>query len=411
MNGTRWIGAIVIAICSASSLCMADEIEVQPGEGTITAALVTAKPGDTLKLFAGEYVDSFELGDQMRLVGAGADKTVIIGTGYAVVNCIGNECRIMGVEIRGSDETIRGVNTSNAVRIERCRFRDLPEAIAMMGAPLSDVVYCDFVDCGIGVRAIGGASPTVWGCRFEGGSMGIFGMDGGPYVRQCLFDGCNFGIRLITDRQTVIRNNVFMNCESAGVELQADRFALGYSVRNNVFASCGSAIICPTDTSYGLSHAVIHECGSPAIRDRDGKAIGDAATTNIQEIDPELTVDEQGRVAIGAADTVVDMGIRLCTETEGTRGTIGLDGLARPGCDAPDEAFSPRVRFEGLVLLANCVNEEYAWMQLKRLPRGMQSLTTENGVQMDVHEGVADGKPTKTKFEISRFFGELGLQP
>ena len=241
--------------------------------------------------------------------------------------------------------------------------------------------------------------------------MGVFGMEGGPYVRQCLFDGCDIGIRLITDRQTIIRNNVFLDCKSAGVELQAERFALGYSVRNNLFESCGSAIICPSDAAYGLSHSVVHECGSPAIRDRDGSEAVDMKASSIWETDPKLSVDEQGRVVVGATDAVVDMGIRLCSQPEGTRGTIGLDGLATPGCDAPDEAFSPRVRFEGPVLLANCVSEEYAWMRAKRLRRGMQTLTSENGVQMDVHDSVANGEPTKIKFEITRFFGEMGLKP
>ena len=50
-------------------------------------------------------------------------------------------------------------------------------------------------------------------------------------------------------------------------------------------------------------------------------------------------------------------------------------------------------------------------MREKGLRRGMQALTSENGVQMDVHDSVANGKPTKVKFEITRFFGEMGLKP
>lgn len=241
--------------------------------------------------------------------------------------------------------------------------------------------------------------------------MGVFGMDGGPYVRQCLFDGCDFGIRLITDRQTIIRNNIFLNCKSAGIELQAKRFAIGYSVRNNVFESCGAAIICPSDAARGLSNSVVHECGTLAIRDRDGNSIVDMEASSIQDVDPELSVDERGRVIIGAADAVVDMGIRLCSEPSGTRGIIGLDGLVTPGCDARDDAPSPRVRFDGPVLLANCIREEYLWMQAKGLRSGGQALTSENGVQMDVHDCVANGAPTKVKFEITRFFGEMGLKP
>jgi hypothetical protein len=398
--------AISLIACTAASL--AADIEVKPGAGTISAAAANAKPGDTLLLQAGEYTDNVRLGEGVTLKGAGPDKTVLTGPEYALVNCTGHSVTVIGIEFRPGEKTVRGVNASLPVRVERCRFKGVKEAVALMGAPLSDIVCCDFIDCGIGVRAIGKACPTVWGCKFSGGGMGVFGMDGAPYVRNNLFVGQKTGVRVISDEAAIIRNNIFWKCSESGVESSAKNPIFAPSIRNNIFDSCGAAVVASADQARDTSHAIVHAIPDPAFRGPNKEAtLKDTAT--IVSADPELALTDSGELK-WKQEIGKEKGIRLNNEPEGTKGNIGLDGLAQPGTGA--EAKPPPSRFTGPIYIANSVAEEYMALQALGMPRsGNQSMGVENGVRLDKLETRKDGKPFTAKFDIERFFSEAGLKP
>src|SRR5688572_9427199 len=118
-----------IAVCCSCSLvgvfvaCAgADKIKVAPGPGAIAAALAKAKEGDVVKVGAGEYAESVEVPAGVTLEGAGADTTILTATAYSAINCRGPHVRISGLTIKPAEATVRGINTSLPVRVERCRL-------------------------------------------------------------------------------------------------------------------------------------------------------------------------------------------------------------------------------------------------------------------------------------------------
>lgn len=408
--------AFVIAIglvCGTCATLAAEEIKVSPGAGAIGAALKKAKAGDVLKIEAGEYAESVEVPGDVAIEGAGADKTIITGPDYAVVRCGGPRVRIVGVGMKGGEKTVRGVNANGPVRIERCRFVGLPEAVAMAESPMSDVVACEFVDCRIGVRAIGGACPTVWGCVFKGGDMGVFAMDGSPYIRNNLFTGMKTGIRMMPHdiQQASIRNNVFVKCEQAAIAVLAgERLFLGPSIRNSVIVDCGAAIVGGEKQVAHFSHAVVQRVPEPVIRDDAGKKGAEAAARQVTTAEFELKVGDDFTVTMSKPELVEGKGVRLCSEEKTATGTIGLEkAWMRLGIGATGAL--PPVRFGGEMLIANSVHEEYQYLKVLGRPRSRQSAGKKNGVMVD-RLMPGDGKePKELVFDISRFYGEMGVLP
>jgi hypothetical protein len=399
--------AALLLLCQ---LARAGDIDVKPGTGTITAAAANAKPGDTLLLAPGEYTDTVELGEGVTLKGAGAEKTSITSPDYAIISCTGPKVTIIGVELRPGEKTFSGVNSTQPVRVERCRFKGIKEGVAMMGAPLSDVVFCDFIDCGIGVRAIGKACPTVWGCKFSGGQTGVFGMDGSPYIRNNLFVSQKSAIRLSSDEAAIIRNNVFWKCGDSAIDANAKTGIFSPSIRNNIFDTCAVTIVCPVKLEPYISNSVIHAVPDPAFHYQDSTPIKADETI---AADPALELTDQGELK-AKAEVCKGKGIRLNNEPPGTKGTIGLDGLLHPGVAAEAEAKVPPVRFAGPIYIANSVAEEY--MALTVVGMGMQrpnrqSTGQKNGVHFDTLETTKGGKPVTVEFDIDRFFSEARLKP
>lgn len=398
----------------------ADDIPAKPGEGSISAATAAAKPGDRIILDAGEYRDQVKLPEGVTLRGAGADKTILIATGYAAISTTGRNTIITGLEIRAGDKTTRGINSSLPVRVEWCRFRALPEAVALADAPLSDVVRCEFVDCRIGVRAIGGSSPTVWGCLFRDGakgSVGVFALDGSPYIRNNLFADQDTGLRLVVGESgdvAIIRNNVFLRCRDAAVTVMPGKSStFGPSVRNNLAAECGALAVGPEAMLTGVTHWITHKTADPLLRTAEGAAIkADNDQRRFLAADPRVVLKESGELLIGDAGPLEGKGVRLCSEEKGKTGVIGLTReCARPGViGAPDDAVPP-VRFREDGLIANCVAEEYQALRMWGLRPGGQGLVSRGGRHFDEQRVLRDGKETTIAFDITRFFGEMGLEP
>lgn len=401
---------IALVTLSLAHAVLADEIAVSPGKDTIAAALTKAKAGDTVKLAAGEYTESFSLPGDVTLKGAGADKTVITGVKGATINCQGPHNTVSDLTVKGSKDAFRGVNTSTPVRIERCRFVNVPEAVAMMGAPLSDVVACEFVDCGIGVRAIGNACPTVWGCSFKGGNMGVFAMDGSPYIRNNLFQGNKVGVRMLPHeiQPAIIRNNDFVDCTDSAVTVLEPRNGFGGpSIRNNIVANCGAAAEVPAKFAGDTTSNLYKVTKAPAFKDAKGTEV---PTTGNTEGDAGVAVSATLAVTLAHPELVEGKGVRLSSEAPGTKGTIGLEKAwmqVGVGATAP----LPPVRFGGAMLIANSVGEEYQYLQVMGRGMGGQSMGKENGVTVD-RQTPGDGqKPAEFVFDISRFFSESGMKP
>ena len=260
--------------------------------------------------------------------------------------------------------------------------------------------------------AIGGASPTVWGCVFKGGNMGVFGMDGSPYIRNNLFEGVKSGIRVASnDREPgIIRNNVFVGCETAAIELMAGKETLfGPSIRNSVFVKCGAALVCPASLAKKTSHAVLHEVKAPAVRDAEGTETGKLGEAGLNEGAVAITIEKDFTVKVDHTELLNDRGVRLCTDKEGATGTIGLEkAWSRVGTGATGEL--PPQRWGGKVLIANSVNEEYQYLRVIRRGMDRQSLETQGGVSVDRLTLSAGGEPEELVFDISRFFGEESVK-
>jgi len=394
--------AAIMATCGLAVRAGADVIEVAAGKGTISTAVAKAKSGDTIKLGPGEYTDHVTLVAGVTLEGPGADKATITGDDYAVIRCDGAKVQVRGVRIRGGGQTTRGVNASAPVYVADCRFEKVPEAVALMEAPLSDVVNCTFENCGIGVRAIGGASPSVLGCLFRGGDMGVFGMDGSPYIRNCVFTGVKTGAKIMGGESPVVRNCVFTGCERAGVEAAnaGGGFSTGPIVRNDVFFKCGAAVRAPDNFVRRVSNCVVHEAGKPAVGPEGGKGV---EIETVKDVDPGLKVADAGTVTMTGK---LPDGVRLPDEPTGTKGVIGLDGVTRVGAGVAGNKAGP-ARFANEPFIANSVAEEYQYLKALGLRPGRQSLTKKNGRNADVHS--VGGK--EIAFDIERFFGEMDLKP
>src|SRR5262245_6843229 len=98
----RALPAVFLAFALAR-FTAGDEIRVTPGAGALAAALAKAKPGDVLKVAAGEYQESVRVPAGVTIEGAGADRTTLVGADYAAINCAGAHVRIAGLTIRGGD--------------------------------------------------------------------------------------------------------------------------------------------------------------------------------------------------------------------------------------------------------------------------------------------------------------------
>jgi hypothetical protein len=391
-----------------------DEIVVEPGTGTISAAVSRAKDGDILSLRAGEYQDSARVATELTIVGAGVGQTRWTASEYAAITVAGPNVRIVGIEFRPGEQTERGIHSEQPVRVETCRFVGYTHAISLLGAPLCDVVACEFIDCNIGIRAIGTASPTVWACVFKGGRQGMFLMDGAAYVRNSLFCNLEEGLRVLSADQPIIRNNIFCRCKATGVLVmrRGDVAILTPSIRNNVFESCGTAIRGPEDWLSSVGHCAVHDSGTPPIAVEPKGTPFNIAAHHVVTGDPELTLKEDGTVIIGNAALLHGRGIRLPHEPPGTPADIGLArDWDKPGCQPPTAVKLPEVRFDGPVFVANAVAEEYVAVKLWGCKAKQQTTRMEAGRRIDVLTVECAGRTEERKFDVTRFFGELGLQP
>jgi hypothetical protein len=406
MRACRAVAVAVTLVSAAAS--RADTFAVYPGPQAVTKAIAAARPGpgDVVRLHAGRYEETINVPGGVTLEEFGDGNAVIVGGESPCVRVTAANVTIRGLVFEAGAEAGRGIDSMHPVRIERCTFRNLPEAIALMKAPLSDVVSCDFVDCSIGVRAIGAASPTVWGCRFTGGGTGVTAIDGGPYVRNNLFVGLETGMLLVSrnPHTMIVRNNVFVDCTKSAIEVKGGDFPLAFtSVRNCIFARCGAVMTGPSGFVGGISHCAVDDCGDEPFPVTGGHP-PDRSSWALVEGPLGLSVNDAGSITIEHGDALDGAGIREPTEPAGTPGHIGLPPpFMRPGPTLASPLMPP-VRLTARPLIANAVSEQYLYMGMLGVrTRGQSLRNDEEAGMVDAHRVDGGGEIV---FSVARFFGE-----
>jgi predicted outer membrane repeat protein len=108
----RWTGRVLLAmlplapLLGAATPALAKEITVCPSGcafTTIAAALNAADDGDTVQVGAGTYAGSLDIAKDVKLQGAGSDKTTILGNGNrSTIHVLGGaDVTILNVAITG----------------------------------------------------------------------------------------------------------------------------------------------------------------------------------------------------------------------------------------------------------------------------------------------------------------------
>lgn len=181
-------------------------LDVPSEVASLQTALDAAQDGQVVRLAAGVFHGPFKLGaHSVRLVGAGAGKTELLGTsnGPVLRADASGETRV-GVE----DLTIRGTRGARctglmvgsgwveALRVSFVGHQNSGVLVTTSGKPV--LVQCTFADnsspfAGGGVCSMGGQTTLV-SCSFDGNTALTFG--GAVYVRQgslqameCIFAG------------------------------------------------------------------------------------------------------------------------------------------------------------------------------------------------------------------------------
>ncbi len=419
--------SVVLVMCGVAR---GERIDVQPGEGTISAALARASAGDTLALAPGEYRDSFTVPGGVVIGATGGPGSVrLVGTGMEVLRVAGARVGISGIEFVGSAEdgkALRGVFSKFPVRIEQCRFTGLVEGVVLETAPLSDVVRCEFVNCTIGIAATRDSSPTIWGCVFRGtgtgesdGRVGVSAEGGMPFVSNSLFSSVRTGVRLggARDEIAVVRNNVFVGCADAGVD---GRRSAGEApaIRNNVFASCGAAVVGDAEFASRTSHDLVMACGEQPFVDARGAVTVDLADRTVMgqargivTEDPGLNISETGRVGITNRSVVEGEGRRKPWEAPGEVGTIGFEAEGfQPGIpEGESAAAGPNVRWYFDSYVANSEQEIRQFMKMAGFLVNKPARERADGKMRYSYRIKTGDQVQVVQFDVSRFYGESSL--
>jgi hypothetical protein len=242
----------------------------------------------------------------------------------------------------------------------------------------------------------------VWGCRFKGGAMGVFAMEGAPYVYGNLFEGCERGIRYMMGDgadPAIVRSNTFVGCSVAGLEVASRQEPIfGPSVRNNIFERCGAAVLAGAKLQKRVTHNLAHACGEKPFRTAEGEGV---ETASALSEDPALSIGADGAITVGKPEPLKGKGIG---QTKDSAADIGPDAQwTHPGPIAG--APLPPVRFRD-PKIANSVSEEYQYLSVLGARMSSQSLQHVKGVPTDV---LTLGDGSKVSFDLSRFFNERGL--
>lgn len=330
MTGNRTMAGAVAGWALASGVSAVDRHV--PGEyPTIQAAIDAAVNGDTIRLAAGEFVESAVIvGKSLAIRGAGMDQTTWRSAANA--RCLYVPAPQAAVAVEVSDLSVTGhgmpysaaavdIESAGANRVSRVRFHDNggwatlevfgvgatvehcifernAHAVSVAHAPESRVTGCQFVQNGPGTQSgwsdmiFFEVSTVVEDCLFWGSTASMAPITNWHTV---VFDSCTFvdlsgGYASVSEgvpgTGTQYRDNRFCGCP-------VPRFAQQYiDLGGNVFSNaCGD---CDED---GTPDAVEIYRGQP---DTDGDGIPD-------ECNCPGDVDSSG--AVNAVDIAVILGV------------------------------------------------------------------------------------------------------
>ncbi len=399
---------------------MAEEITVEPGEGTLSAALAQAQPGDLVTLEAGDFFDAVSVPAGIQVRGAGADQTrlILAGDGSAIglfIDGPGSSIGDLSVVGRLSASQ-RGLLSEHPVRIERARFSNLRVGVHLEVAPLSDVIACEFIDCRTGVQADITSSPTIWGCHFKRCQIGVFAAEGGPYIRNCLFQQSLIGIQHFVGAEKsmgIFRNNMFHQVSRNPMELQSRQpLPEAPSIRNTVVHHSGSFGNGTYQLFERTSHGLIWKCPEPLFRKSSEGEINILYSDRGMFVGiANIQVMDDGRVIVGNRALLARRGIRAGCDAPTAKGDVGIEsGWRATGVNAGLNKPQPPVRFEEPVLVSNNELEERA--HLERLGISVDEggrVVDDDARTVDYVGTDANGEPVTITFDISRYWGEANL--
>jgi Right handed beta helix region len=244
MSGVAVAVATVAAPVQAASHRI---LEVEPGTGTISAAVAMARPGDTLRLEAGRFRDSVVIPFSLTVRGAGEGKTVIMPPRHPRSLCdrggaVEGLCAVGAFDSHGNPDTSRPVTD---VRISDLRVTGFSDSgvfgINTRGLVVRDVRADHNGGYGI-ARFVSTRTVFAGNWASFNGEAGLYmgdSPDADSVMRHNWADHNGFGLFLRDSTEiTATGNRVWGNCVgilalNSGHGAPGDRPAGHYRIRGN----------------------------------------------------------------------------------------------------------------------------------------------------------------------------------
>ncbi|HNS00033.1 MAG TPA: right-handed parallel beta-helix repeat-containing protein [Planctomycetota bacterium] len=379
----------------------AKEIPVSPGKDTLVKALKGAGKGDVVVLKDGTYSGSFSITSGVTIQGAPSMKSIITGSLETAISLAGEEVVIRNLVVIGNKKTRIGLKAGlHSLRIEGCRFENLSKGIIFEGSPLCDVVCSSFIDCETGIECSRKTAPTVWGCLFMRGKLGIACDASAPYIRNSLFCAQATCVRAVNlEEGPRIRHSVFVRSSGPAIDLSGR--IMNLAVRNNILHECARTAA-DSKGAEGFSHNILSPGKTRAGAARDDTIVAGQRANIVEKL--SITVQKDGAITV-AESPAMAKGIGEPWQPKGTAGRIGFDAPAfKPGKLEHLKAAPPPRWTEPYV--ANSVNEEYQCLAMWGLTSRGQRLISKEEKHMDVLVTNRAEKEPEITFDVSRFYGD-----
>lgn len=238
------------ALVAGPRSARAATIQVQPGNGTLAAALDDMRSGDTLVLAPGTYT-----GANPKIVGL--DRIKIKGGGQAVIDAEGE-----GVEVLEFEDC-------NGILLDGITIRDSGnDGVYMANCRNFKAKNCTFEDCGdTGIEDRDTDGYKVDRCTFTrtnyGLALGYNSEARRVSVRRSRFaDTGSFGIDLFSIG-ALIESNEFVG--GTGIGIYVEGLSTGTRIRKNRFENVGASCILVTSSRNDISSNELEDNGDRGI--------------------------------------------------------------------------------------------------------------------------------------------------